>query len=326
MTSPDRDMPSRVVLLATGGTIAGTADSAADTLGYRPAQIGVERLVSTVPALANLALEPEQVAQIDSKDADFEFWHLLARCVDHHLRRDDVVGIVITHGTDTLEETAYLLQRVLAPRKPVVITGAMHPATALQTDGPQNLVDAVALVQAADAPAGVSVVFAGRVLAAMEVRKRHTRRLDAFGCGDAGDLGSIDAGKWRRFREAPAGAALGLSVLERAVPRVEIVTSHAGADGAMVDALVSDGVAGIVVAGTGNGTVHRRLEAALLRAQSAGVAVLRSTRVAVGGVVDVTGSLLPASDAATAAQARIELMLELMATSRGAVTDLRASG
>jgi L-asparaginase len=156
------------------------------------------------------------------------------------------------------------------------------------------------------------------VLAGSDVRKRHPRRLDAFGGGDAGELGAIDAGQWRRVRDAPVGRSLGLSVLDQVFPRVEIVTSHAGARGEIVDAMVAAGVAGIVVAGTGNGTVHHALDAALRRAQAAGVAVRCSTRIGEGGVVDVPGSVLPASTAATVAHARIELMLELMNQSRPA--------
>jgi L-asparaginase len=304
--------PTRVVVLATGGTIAGTALSAEDTLGYRAAQLSVRELVEAVPALADVTLDAEQVAQIDSKDMDFAVWRRLAERIAHHLARSEVAGIVVTHGTDTMEETAYFLQRVLAPTKPVVLTGAMHPSTALQTDGPQNLVDAVGLALQAEAPAGVCVLMAARVMGAADVRKQHARRLDAFGSGAAGDVGVVEAGRFRRFRESAGGEPLGLALLEAPWPRVELVVSHAGARGEAVDALVLAGVDGIVALGTGNGTLHHALEAALLRAQQAGVAVRRATRVASGNVVDVPGSLLPASAAATGVQARIELMLELM--------------
>jgi L-asparaginase len=309
--------PSRVVVLATGGTIAGTAASAVDTLGYRAAQLSVRDLVIAVPALADVPLDTEQVAQVDSKDMEFAIWRRLAERTAHHLARPEVAGIVITHGTDTLEETAYFLQRVLAPAKPVLLTGAMHPATALQPDGPQNLVDAVSLALSSDGPPGVSAVMGGRVLAALDVRKHHARRLDAFGSGDAGDLGVLQSGRFKRFRAPPAGEPLGLAWLDAAWPRVELVVSHAGARGELVDALVADGVDGIVALGTGNGTLHHALEAALLRAQQSGVVVRVSTRVASGDVVPVAGSALTVSSAATAVQARIELMLELMGLAQG---------
>lgn len=315
------DVPSRVVVLATGGTIAGTALSAADTLGYRAAQLSVRELVEAVPALADVPMDAEQIAQIDSKDMDFAVWRRLAERTAHHLARPEVAGIVITHGTDTMEETAYFLQRVLAPSKPVVLTGAMHPATALQTDGPQNLVDAVGLALQKEAPRGVCVLMAARVLSAADVRKQHARRLDAFGSGDAGDLGVVEAGRFRSFRHQTVGDPLGLGCLEAPWPRVELIVSHAGAHGETVDAWVLAGVHGIVALGTGNGTLHHSLQAALLRAQEAGVVVRRATRVASGDVVDVPGTLLAASAAATGVQARIELMLELMARPARAEAD-----
>jgi L-asparaginase len=305
-------MASKVVILGSGGTIAGTAASATDAVGYRAAQLGVAQLLAVVPGLAGLDLEAEQVAQIDSKDMDVATWQRLAARSAHHLARGEVDGVVITHGTDTLEETAYLLHRVLAPAKPLVLTAAMRPATHVQADGPRNLLDAVTLARDARA-AGVLVTLDGRVWAGAEVRKVHSQRLDAFGAGDAGPLAAIedDAVRWQR--EAPRGEALGLDRIARDAaqwPRVEIATSHAGADGRLVDAVVAQGVHGLVVAGTGNGTLHHALEAALLRAQAAGVRVRRSTRCAAGPVIG--DGALPSAGALSPVQARIELMLELL--------------
>jgi L-asparaginase len=155
-------MQPKIVILGTGGTIAGTAASAADAVGYTAAQIGVAQLVAAVPLLAQVPIECEQVAQLDSKDMDFETWQRLAASCAHHLARADVAGIVVTHGTDTLEETAYFLHRVLAAAKPVVLTGAMRPATSLQADGPQNLLDAVRVAQEPGAR-GVVAAMAGTV-------------------------------------------------------------------------------------------------------------------------------------------------------------------
>ncbi|MBN9203836.1 asparaginase [Methylibium petroleiphilum] len=315
MQSPDPQPVARVVILATGGTIAGTAATATDSLGYTAAQLGIAQLLAAVPALAGQPIEAEQVAQIDSKDMGMAVWRSLTRRVAHHLARTEVSGVVVTHGTDTLEETAYLLQRVLAPAKPVVLTGAMRPATAVQADGPQNLLDALALAREPGA-AGVCAVFAGSVLGAFDVRKRHTHRLDAFGAGDDGAIALIEGGGVRRLRDWPASLPLGIEVLERPEPWVEIVVSHAGASGAVVEALRAQGVDGVVVAGTGNGSLHHALEAALRSAQAAGVMVQRCTRVADGAVLPTGHDALPISDARTPAQARIELMLALMA--RGA--------
>lgn len=312
MQSPEPQPVARTVILATGGTIAGTAATATDSLGYTAAQLAIAQLLAAVPALAGLPIEAEQVAQIDSKDMGIEVWRPLARRVAHHLARPEVSGLVVTHGTDTLEETAYLLQRVLAPSKPVVLTGAMRPATAVLADGPQNLFDAVTLAREPGA-AGACAVFAGSVFAAFDVRKRHTHRLDAFDGGDDGAIALIEGGGVRRLRDWPRGLPLGIEILDRPEPRVEIVVSHAGASGAVVEALRAQGVDGLVVAGTGNGSLHHALEAALRSAQAAGIVVQRCTRVADGAVLPTGRDALPISDARTPAQARIELMLTLMA-------------
>jgi L-asparaginase len=305
-------MQSKIVILGTGGTIAGTAASATDTVGYTSAQLGVAQLVAAVPPLAAWDIECEQVAQLDSKDMDFATWQVLAQGAAFHLSRAEVAGVVITHGTDTLEETAYFLHRVLAPTKPLVLTAAMRPATSLQTDGPQNLLDAATVARDA-ASQGVLVVVAGRVWAGGELRKVHSYRLDAFDAGDAGPLAVVEAGRPRWWRAAPEGQALGLQRIERAVarwPRVEIVLNHAGAGGMLVDALVAQGVHGLVAAGTGNGTLHRDLEAAVLRAQAQGVRVLRASRCAAGPVIG--DGPLPSAGALSAVQARIELLLQLL--------------
>ena len=154
--------PPTVVILATGGTIAGRADDAADNVGYRSASLGVAALLAAVPPLRALPLEAEQLAQVDSKDMDFAVWQRLAQRAAFHLARSEVAGVVVTHGTDTLEETAYFLHRVLAPAKPLVLTAAMRPATSLQADGPQNLLDAVTRARTAGAR-GVLAVAAGTV-------------------------------------------------------------------------------------------------------------------------------------------------------------------
>lgn len=303
-----------VVILGTGGTIAGTAASATDHTGYSAAQLGVAQLVAAVPPLAGLPLACEQVAQLDSKDMDTATWLALARRAAHHLGRDDVAGVVVTHGTDTLEETAYFLHRVLGPAKPLVLTAAMRPATALGADGPQNLLDAATLARHPGAR-GVVAVMAGAVHAGDALRKQHTYRVDPFGSGDAGPLAWIEEGRVRALRPWPHAAGLGLERLPADVsawPAVEIVTSHAGADGRIVAALRAAGVRGIVVAATGNGTVHRRMEAALRDAQRDGIVVWRSSRCLDGVVTSAPDEAFPSAGALTPVQARIELMLRLM--------------
>ncbi|MDP1740470.1 asparaginase [Polaromonas sp.] len=315
----------KIVVLGTGGTIAGTAASASDHLGYTAAQLGVVQLVAAVPALAAGPWEllTEQLAQVDSKDMDFDIWARLVRRVSHHLAQADVQGMVITHGTDTLEETAWFLQALLGPDKPVVLTCAMRPATALAPDGPQNLLDAVAVASHPGA-CGVLAVCAGVVHGAREVQKVHTYRLDAFSSGDAGPLAYVENGGLRLLRNwpaAPAGQAQtamkNIANLgeKRRWPRVDIVLSHAGADGAVVRALVADGVRGLVVAGTGNGSLHHALESALLQAQAAGVKVVRATRCLEGRVLSSPDDALADSQGLSPVKARISLLLELLAAS-----------
>ena len=303
-----------VVILATGGTIAGTADSALDTTGYRAGALGAQALVAAVPVLAGHCLETEAVAAIDSKDMDAATWQRLATRVAHHLARAEVAGVVVTHGTDTLEETAYFLQRVLAPAKPVMLTAAMRPASALSPDGPANLLDAVTVAEAPGAR-GVGLVFGGAVWAAVGLRKIHTLQTAAFAGSDCGPVARLEGGVLRAFRAWPEGEALGLARIAAAPdawPRVEIVLNHAGADGRLVDAAVASGAAGLVVAGTGHGTVGARLEAALARARGAGVRVLRASRCAFGPVLAHDGGDAEAAGELSAVQARVELQLALL--------------
>ncbi|MBI2770921.1 MAG: asparaginase [Burkholderiales bacterium] len=311
-------MAGKIVVLGTGGTIAGKAAAPGDNLGYTAAQLGVQDLLAAIPALAGLPIATEQVAQLDSKDMGPTAWRDLALRCAHWLAQPDLRGIVITHGTDTLEETAFFLQALLAPAKPVVVTCAMRPATALAPDGPQNLVDAIAVAQAPGAR-GVVAVCAGVIHGAREVRKVHPYRLDAFSSGDAGPLGHIEdgllriEGNWPAERASHAQAAMEKIASGAPWPRVEIVTSHAGAGGALVEALIQQGVDGLVVAATGNGSVHRELEAALLAAQAHGIRVVRSTRCEQGRVLPHRGDVLPHSDGLSPVKARIALLLELMA-------------
>jgi L-asparaginase len=308
-----------VVVLGTGGTIAGTAGNASDNVGYTAAQLGAADLVKAIPALSVFNLDVEQVAQLDSKDMSFSVWRDLALRCAHHLARADVAGIVITHGTDTLEETAYFLHRVLDANKPVVLTAAMRPATSSQADGPQNILDAVALALTSRAQ-GVMAVLAGTVHGAVDVRKVHTYQLDAFTSGDSGALARVEEGAVRQLRAWPASDAVCnadqlISVLpadESAWPQVHIVSSHAGATALPIHAMVAAGVHGLVVSATGNGTLHHTVEAALNQARSAGVKVLRATRCNDGRIIGEGNPTLPSAGALSAVKARIELMLQAL--------------
>ncbi len=316
----DTNQGRRLVILGTGGTIAGRAAQAGDNVGYVAGQVGVADLVAAVPALAGVPLEVEQVAQIDSKDMGLPVWQALAARLQAHLDDPQVSAVIVTHGTDTLEETAFVLQRLLQPTKPVVLTCAMRPASALVPDGPQNLADALAVVRHGEA--GVVVVCAGQVHGALEVAKVHTYRLDAFDSGDAGPLACVEEGEVRRFRSRGASVAshdpapLARFLAADALPRVELVTSHADADGSLVRALMAPGVArplrGIVVAGTGNGTVHQALTDALNAAQAHGVRVVLATRCARGRVVPHAGLPFAHSAGLSPVKARLALALDLL--------------
>lgn len=330
--------PRKVVVLGTGGTIAGRALDALDNIGYTAAQVGVDELLRAIPgltaSLSGRTLITEQVAQVDSKDMSVQMWQALASRTAWHLVQTDVVGVVVTHGTDTLEETAFFLQAVLPAallaQKPVVLTCAMRPATSLAPDGPQNVVDAVAVVMA-DSARGVVVVCAGVIHGAVDVQKGHTYRLDAFNSGDSGALGYVEDGALRMVRDWPsahaykAQAAIHTIVSTTNWPRVELITSYGGVSGAIVDALLAQGctlgdpvppLRGLVVAGTGNGTVHKDLEFALFKAQAQGVRVVRASRCAGGRVISSpTGDInqsFPDSQGLSAVKARIALMLDLL--------------
>lgn len=318
------------MVLGTGGTIAGLASCGSDNIGYAAAQLSVAALLETLPGLASVLrghpLHSEQVAQVDSKDMRFDIWLTLAQRVRHYLSQPDVAAVVITHGTDTVEETAYFLHSVLAPelinRKPVVLACAMRPASAQYPDGPQNLMDAVAVALAPNA-AGVVVVCAGTVHTALDVQKAQTYRLDAFTSGDAGPLSYVEEGQLRLLKPWPqTQAGYAFVSIDRIAelaswPRVEIVMSYAGCSGEVVDALLRPGVQatplhGIVVAATGNGTIHQELEVALRRAVQTGVKVVRATRCAYGHVLAVERAEFEHFNGLSPVKARIALMLALM--------------
>jgi L-asparaginase len=270
-----------ILLLGTGGTIAGLLEDGSKAklgMGYRAAQLPVTALA---PASKHRIVS-EQIAQIDSKDMIFSIWEKLYARISSAQNDPAIHAIVITHGTDTLEETAYFLHRTLVCIKPVILTGAMRPADDEDSDGPQNM--AFALKQTEQLGAGVWVAFAGRLFSGGNVRKAHPTRLDAF---DVIDEASVAA--------SPA-PLIALKLPIQRWPSVEVVMSYAGTDGVVVNALIAQKVDGIVVVGTGNCTVHDVLKAKLDKALEAGIAVILTTRCSAGWVI----------------QERIDLMLRLM--------------
>lgn len=290
----------KIVVLATGGTIAGWAKDVSDPQHYTAGQVAVADLLKGLDVGAG-EMCWEQVAQIDSKNMSFEVWQrLLARLV-HWLDQDDVAGVVITHGTDTLEETAYFLHSVVRAVKPVAMTCAMLPANAPDSDGPANLHSALEWVQRAHAP-GVVVVCAGEVHRGDAVQKTNSQQRNPFTSQVTMSLPQT----WRVPTVAQVLAC-------QRCPRVELVLNYACADGRLVRALTAtDPPEGWVVAGTGNGTVHQDLEAALWAAQQSGASVWRASRCASGGVQSRDADLFPHAGGLTPVQARVALMLHLI--------------
>jgi L-asparaginase len=317
----------RIAVLATGGTIAGSAADVTSTSGYRAGVVGVERLLEAVPALSGVArIQPEQIASGDSKDMALALWTTLAQRVNTLLASDEIDGIVITHGTDTLEETAYLLHLTVKGTKPVVLTAAMRPASALSADGPLNLLNAVTVAASAAAHGqGVLVAFNNRIHCARDVVKTSTYAVDAFQSVEVGALGWVQDGRVEFQRKIVRPHTVDTEfVIGSQWPNVEIVTSYAGASRIGVDALVAAGVRGIVVAGTGNGSIHASLQQALADAVKQGVVVVRSSRVGSGHVMrngaapdDALGFIT--AGALNPYKARVLLMLALAAGGTGAV-------
>ena len=256
---------ANVHIIATGGTIAGRADSAAATVGYKAGELTVEQLIASVPGLDKLAnLSGEQLCNIDSKDMQETIWLQLARRVETAAERKDVDGIVITHGTDTLEETAYFLQLTVKTDKPIVLTGAMRPATAISADGPMNIWQSVQV--AADASAkgrGVFVVMNGQINGADTVTKVNVNA-----------LGVLIANKLK----------FTIKNLTQ-LPKVIIIYGYVGGDdGLFVKAALQDGARGLVYAACGNGSVPEKLADMLEETSASGVPVVIATRCG-GGIV-----------------------------------------
>jgi L-asparaginase len=287
----------RLLLIATGGTIAGAAPSADRTQGYRPGAVPVAALVDAVPALHGLArIEAEQPFAIGSQHMTGAHHLALVARIRAAQADSGLAGIVVTHGTDTLEESALLLDLACPRGVPVVLTGAMRPATAIGADGPMNLYAAAAVaVDPAARGAGALVLMNDQVFGADRAAKVHTSRTDAFVARDGAPLASILDGRphWHLpAAEAAAGRPsllARLTTLPAALPRVDIVAQHVDADPAIVAFLLSRGARGLVLAGTGHGTVSDPMRDALSAAASAGCLVIRASRVANGPVTRNAG-------------------------------------
>ncbi|MDF2635246.1 MAG: L-asparaginase, type [Pelosinus sp.] len=313
-----------IVILATGGTIAGAGVTSTTTVGYTAAVTAVDKLISNVPELAKVAnVKGEQVFQIASESITMENWLTLAKRVNLLLAQDSVDGIVITHGTDTLEETAYFLDLVVKSEKPVVLVGSMRPGTAMSADGPLNLYRAVILAGTKEAAGkGVMVMLNDTINSGREVTKTITDRVDTFQAPIVGALGVFTGDKPVFYRQPirKNTVATEFDVTDlTALPRVDIVYHYAGNAGTMIDAAVNAGAQGIVHAGTGNGSIGKAEYPAVEKALKKGVVVVRSARVGSGiiarnGEADDDKYGFIASDNLNPQKARILLMLALTKT------------
>jgi L-asparaginase len=310
-----------IVVLATGGTIAGAASSDVQA-AYTSGQVGVEQLISAVPQTKKLAtLRGEQISNIGSQDMNDEVWLRLGRRVNELAAMRDVDGIVITHGTDTIEETAYFLNLIAKTKKPVVMTAAMRPSTALSADGPLNFYNAVAVAANQKASGkGVVVVINDWIHGASSLTKTSTTAVQTFLSPLRGLIGTVAYGDVEFYR-GPVGRNTldsefsldGVSVL----PRVDIIEAYENMDGTLIDAAVVAGAKGIVIAGVGNGNMTQAALAALAEQSKKGVVCVRSSRVVTGRVgrnVEVNDDKLGliASEDLTPQKARVLLRLALL--------------
>ena len=325
----------KVVVLATGGTIAGVAEDVSKPNNYVSGQLGVNQLTQNL-VTHGVALIQEQVCNIDSKDMQFSHWQALLERCHFWLSQNDVAGLIVTHGTDTLEETAFFLQVVLQPTKPVAMTCAMFPANVPQSDGPENLQDALDWVLK-NQDNGVHLVCAGEVHFGIGVQKIFSDRAKAFASHSDKALGghtSIPQIDWPM-------PSVGQVLKTQHWPRVELIYNHAGADGQLVRSLLQGNelaksgsqpnpnpnsnaianaiqtsmVRGIVVAGTGSGTLSHGLERALMEAQKAGLWVARTSRCAYGVSDPVKHPNIPSLHNLSPMQGRVAMMLGLLARS-----------
>ncbi|EAW7618393.1 type II asparaginase [Campylobacter upsaliensis] len=312
----------KVAILATGGTIAGSIDSAVATTGYTAGVVGVDVLIKAVPEIQNLAkIEGQQIANIDSSNMRDEIWLKLAQEINK-LFASGVDGVVITHGTDTMEETAYFLNLTIKSDKPVVLVGAMRPSTAISADGPKNLYNAVAL--AADKNArgkGVMVAMNDKIQSARGVVKTHTLNVDAFSSPDFGDMGYIVDGKVYFYNNV-AKAHTKKTPFDvknlKELPKVDILYSYSNdGSGVAAKALFENGTKGIVVAGSGAGSIHEAQKEVLKELLTKGLKVAVSSRVVAGRVAvseaDKKLGFISAEDL-NPQKARVLLMLALTKT------------
>jgi L-asparaginase len=310
-----------IVILATGGTIAGAGASSTGS-AYTSGQVKIEAMIDAVPNIRDLAnLRGEQTANVGSQDMNVKVWLDLANRINELLKSKDVDGIVITHGTDTQEETAYFLNLVVKSDKPVVLTGSMRPSTALSAEGPLNLYNAVAVAANPGSKGyGVMVVMNDEIHAAHDVRKMITTPVQTFQSPQEGMIGTVIFGEVLFFHK-PHGRHTVSSEFSidgvKELPRVDIVYTCADVSPDLIDLMVNAGAKGIVIAGVGDGNMNAGTLEAAKRATAKGIPVVRASRVPIGAVL-IKGEVVDedygtvSSDELNPQKARVLLMLALL--------------
>jgi L-asparaginase len=313
----------RVIILATGGTIAG-AGSSADRAGYQAGALPIDDLLGAVPQIHKIAkVSGEQISSVGSQDMSIDIWLKMNKRINEIFAKNQADAVVITHGTDTKEETAFFLNLTLRSDKPVVLTGSMRPATAISADGPKNLFDAVVVAASpASNGRGPIVVFSENIFDARDIVKANSTHVEAFTAPNAGPIGQVYDGKVNYYnsntRKSDKNTPFEVSALNK-LPKVEIVYMYADADPLLINALVANKVDGIVIAGVGNGNFNKAYYTAIENAVKNGVIVCRATRCYGGRVVledEIDDAKLGTivSDDLSPAKARILLMLGLTQT------------
>ena len=312
-----------IYILATGGTIAGSGSGALDT-SYTSGTVTVDKLIAAVPDINKIAtIKGEQISNIGSQEMNNEVWFKLANRVNELLTSGKADGVVITHGTDTMEETAYFLNLVVKSDKPIVMVGAMRNSGSLSADGPLNIFNAVNVAMNKEAAGkGVMVVMNDEIHAAREVTKTNTTAVDTFKSPNSGKIGTVFYGNVKFYmnptRKHTVNSAFDITKIKE-LPRVDIIYNHSNDNPDFVNLAVKNGAKGIINAGMGNGNPFPSALEALGEAVKAGVVVVRDSRVGSGettlnGEVDDGKYGFLASDNLNAQKARVLLMLALTQT------------
>lgn len=293
-TSPDqqtsvaaqtKQLP-RVIVLATGGTISGTAD-ARSAIGYNSGERTGQQLIKDVPGIEKFAtISAEQISNIGSQDMNDKVWFQLAKRINEVFDRGEADGVVITHGTDTMEETAFFLKNVIHSTKPVVLVGSMRPGGVTSADGPNNLLEAVEVAASPQSQGrGVMVVMNDTIHDPRWITKTNTTSLQTFLSPNAGPIGYVDPASIRFVAPVLAARKPPYTLpVDGQLPRVEVVFAHSNMDATQIDHAIADKAKGIVIAGVGDGDVSNSAMLAMQRAAKMGVVVVRSSRVGSGFV------------------------------------------